>query len=79
MRKRHNLEPRMERCREYLEVISKTTIEGIEKGDVLVSVNGHLFKTRTEALAYFYSEESQEKFKYEVVVETTPNLVVISL
>ena len=51
-------------------VISKTTIEGIEKGDVLVSVNGHLFKTRTEALAYFYSEESQEKFKYEVVVET---------
>lgn len=51
-------------------VINNSTIEGVEKGDVLVSVNGTFFETRTEALAYFYSDASQENFKYEVVIET---------
>lgn len=41
---------------------------GIRKGDVLVSVNGVEFKDRAEAMAYFYSDASQENFKYEVVV-----------
>lgn len=51
-------------------IISKSTIEGVEKGDTLVSVDGKIFENRTEALAYFYSEESQEDFKYEVVINT---------
>ncbi len=51
-------------------VINNSTIEGVEKGDVLVRVNGTFFETRTEALAYFYSDASQENFKYEVVIET---------
>ena len=42
---------------------------GIRKGDVLVSVNGVKFNNKAEALAYFYSEASQENFTYEVVVE----------
>ena len=51
-------------------IISNSTIEGVEKGDVLVSVDGKSFENRAEALAYFYSEESQEDFKYEVVINT---------
>lgn len=51
-------------------VINNSTIEGVEKGDVLVSVNGNFFESRTEALAYFYSDASQDNFKYEVVIET---------
>ncbi len=50
-------------------IINNSTISGVEKGDILVSVNGIEFKNRGEALAYFYSEASQEKFKYEVVIE----------
>lgn len=42
---------------------------GIRKGDTLVSVNGVVFNNRAEAMAYFYSDASQEKFEYEVVVE----------
>lgn len=42
---------------------------GIRKGDILVSVNGIVFNNRAEAMAYFYSDASQEKFEYEVVVE----------
>ncbi len=42
---------------------------GIRKGDILVSVNGVVFNNRAEAMAYFYSDASQEKFEYEVVVE----------
>lgn len=42
---------------------------GIRKGDVLVSVNGIKFNNKAEALAYFYSDASQEKFEYEVVVK----------
>lgn len=42
---------------------------GIRKGDILVSVNGVVFNNRAEAMAYFYSDASQEKFEYEVVIE----------
>ena len=41
---------------------------GIRKGDVLVSVNGVKFNSKAEALAYFYSDASQENFTYEVVI-----------
>jgi regulator of sigma E protease len=41
----------------------------VEKGDILVSVNGIKFANRSEALAYFYSESSQENFKYIVEIE----------
>lgn len=48
--------------------IDYSTIDSVEKGDVLVSVNGVEFKDRAEALAYFFSDASQENFKYEVVI-----------
>lgn len=48
--------------------IDYSTIEGVEKGALLVSVNGVKFENRREALAYFYSDASQESFKYEVVI-----------
>lgn len=48
--------------------IDYSTIDSVEKGDVLVSVNGAEFKDRAEALAYFFSDASQENFKYEVVI-----------
>ena len=49
-------------------VIDHSTIDGVKKEDVLVSVNGVEFKDRAEALAYFFSDASQENFKYEVVI-----------
>lgn len=50
-------------------VIGNSTIEGIEKGDILVSVNGVVLENRAEALAYFFSEASQENFKYIIEIE----------
>lgn len=49
-------------------VIDYSNVEGINKGDVLVSVNGYEFADRRDALAYFYSDESQKDFNYKVII-----------
>ncbi len=51
-------------------VIAYSNIEGVKSGDVLVSVNGTKFENRRAALAYFYSEASQQDFDYKVVINS---------
>ncbi|MBQ8292597.1 MAG: site-2 protease family protein [Bacilli bacterium] len=49
--------------------IGYSNVKGIENGSVLIGVNDVIFNNRTEALNYFYSDASQENFKYQVIVE----------
>lgn len=56
-------------------VIDYSNIPGIESGDTLFSVNGYEFKDRSDALAYFYSDASQENFNYKVVVKRNGKLI----
>lgn len=56
-------------------VIDYSNVQGIEEGDVLVSVNGYTFKDRSDALAYFYSDASQENFTYKVIVSRDGKLI----